>query len=790
MRTLIEHDPFVPLNKDKPWRETGLWPCFWVSCPEVGEPPLVTAYRLRFTVEDDARVRIHVAGDERYELYLDGERIGQGSERGAPHHWFYETYDLPFATGEHTLVARVWTLGKRGAIAQMSLHPGFLLAAEGEWTDKLSTGVAAWEAKRIDGYSPLSSAPAHWRAATLQLDGSQYAWGSERGEGDDWKPAVKGHPGVGRLVDWEFYQQHLLYPAMLPPMLHEPRQPGKVRSVTAPPSADVDYIPVRAADHLPSDGDVWRALVEGRGEVTIPANSTRRAILDLENYYCGYYQAIVSGGKGGSVRILWAEALYDQPDGPDRKKGHRDEIENRYFVGRGDGFLPDGGARRTFRPLWWEAGRYLQMTIQTGDEALTLHQFMLFETRYPLEMESQFSASDPRLGSLIPLLVRGMQMDAHETYIDCPYYEELMYAGDTRLEILTTFVITRDVLLPRKALTMFDESRVANGLTQARYPSRQTQIIAPFALWWVGMVHDYALWRDESFARRFLPGVRATMEAFGRYMGDDGLLHAPDGWNTSDWVRAWEAGIPPGGVDGVSGVLNWHLVYGLGLAADLETWLGEPELAGRYRRWARELAEEAFATFWDAERGLLADDLEHRYFSEHSQCLALLSGTLRADIAPQIGASLLTDAAMERTTIYFSHYLFETYRLLGRTDALLGRLPLWFDLVTNGLKTPVESPEPSRSDCHAWGSHPLFHYFATLLGIRPGELGFRSVAIRPQLGGLAAAKGTMVHTLGDIQVDFRQDGDTLHGSVSIPIGVPGTLYLGDQAHAVVGKLTF
>jgi alpha-L-rhamnosidase len=787
-RTLIEHDPFLPLNKGKSWRETGLWPCFWVSCPNAGEPPFVTAYRLWFTVESDAQIRVHITADERYELYLDGERIGQGSERGAPHHWFYETYDLSLPVGSHLLVARVWTLGSRGAIAQMSAHPGFLLAAEGDWMEKLSTGIAAWETKRLDGYSLLSAAPSHWRAATIQLDGNQYPWRVEHGEGDGWQPAEKGHPGVGRLVDWEFHQQHLLYPAMLPPMLHEPRQIGRVRSVTAPASAEVNDIPLRVQDLLSNECEPWQALVEGRSEVVIPSHSIRRVIIDLENYYCAYTQTTVSGGRGSTVRILWAEALYDKPGGG--RKGHRDEIEGRYFIGRGDGFLPDGGERRTFRPVWWEAGRYLQLMIQTSDEALTLNQFTLFETRYPLDMESQFTASDPRLESIIPLTVRGMQMDAHETYADSPYYEELMYAGDTRLEILTTFVMTRDVRLPRKAITMFDESRVASGLVQARYPSRQLQIIAPFALWWVGMVHDYALWRDADFARQFLPGVRAAIEAFGRYMGKDGLLHAPDGWNVSDWVRAWDGGIPPGGVDGISGLLNWHLVYGLNLASDLERWLGEPELAQRCHRWADDLAARLIPIFWDEDRGLLADDIEHQHFSEHTQCLALLSGRVNASYIPHIAEGLLNDPSLERTTIYFSHYLFETYRLLERPDALLARLPLWFDLVNNGLKTPVESPEPTRSDCHAWGSHPLFHYFATILGIRPASLGFRTVVIKPQLGALTHAGGTLVHPLGEISVDFHRDGDMLHGSVNLPAGVIGTLYRNGHAHALNGNLIF
>ena len=78
------------------------------------------------------KARIHVTADERYDLYVDGLRVGRGSERGDAANWFYESYDLTLPAGRHTLVARVWTLGDKAPFAQITLRPGFLLAAEGD----------------------------------------------------------------------------------------------------------------------------------------------------------------------------------------------------------------------------------------------------------------------------------------------------------------------------------------------------------------------------------------------------------------------------------------------------------------------------------------------------------------------------------------------------------------------------------------------------------------------------------------------------------------------------------
>ncbi|BCX03523.1 MAG: hypothetical protein KatS3mg053_1461 [Candidatus Roseilinea sp.] len=234
-----------------------------------------------------------------------------------------------------------------------------------------------------------------------------------------------------------------------------------------------------------------------------------------------------------------------------------------------------------------------------------------------------------------------------------------------------------------------------------------------------------------------------------------------------------DAGAPPNGVDGVSGLLNWQYAYVLTQAADLEAMLGERAMAARWRNLAKRIAQAACTAFWYESRGLMADTLAHDCFSEHTQCMAVLSGLIDARQRRRIAHGLLHDPDLARCTIYFSFYLFEALRMLGRVDAIFDRLQLWFDLKANGLRTPIEQPEPSRSDCHGWGSHPLFHYFATFLGIRPASFGFEAVEVRPQLGRLTRASGRLAHPRGEIVADFRVQDGRVRGTVQLPAGVRG-----------------
>jgi hypothetical protein len=318
------------------------------------------------------------------------------------------------------------------------------------------------------------------------------------------------------------------------------------------------------------------------------------------------------------------------------------------------------------------------------------------------------------------------------------------------------------------------------------------QTIPPFSMWWVCMAYDYAIYRgDRALLASLMPGVRSVVETWRNQVNDKGLVVTPDGWNFVDWVKQWKHGMPSPQPGTLSGVLQWQLIYTLMKAAALEEMLNEPLIAQRHRQTAAAMAASGERAFFDEKRGLLADDAERTRFSEHSQALAIISGQLSANLRDRV-AKGITDPAddLAKTSIYFSHYTFEALRELGRTDKLIDRMQLWFDHPKMGLSTLIESPEPARSDCHAWGAHPVYHYYATILGIRPTALGFSKLNIRPQLGPLQWAKGEMVHPAGRVRVDLRQEqGGTLRGEVSLPAGVTGEFVANGRTTALAAGVT-
>jgi hypothetical protein len=115
-------------------------------------------------------------------------------------------------------------------------------------------------------------------------------------------------------------------------------------------------------------------------------------------------------------------------------------------------------------------------------------------------------------------------------------------------------------------------------------------------------------------------------------------------------------------------------------------------------------------------------------------------------------------------------------------------LDLWRNLKAKGFVTTIERPDPSRSDCHAWGAHPIYHLYASLLGIRPTETGFRHVTIRPQLGGLPRLAGRIPHPNGWIEVKLVNHEGALRGTVELPPGITGEFILGAIRQPLISGL--
>ena len=740
-------------------------------------------FRKEFDVAPgDGSLLFDVSADERFYLTIDGKFVARGPNRSTTENWQYQTYVADLEPGRHAVEAVVWRVGEFGALAQLSYRAGFVFKASGVYDERLTTGKAEWKAGLVAGVTPIGKdkdSGAWGMGSQFEMTGA----GPYAGDVAEWKTAevVRGPAGIegsknwgGRTGGW------MLFPSQLPDQTEVPVVPGRVKAV----AKGVGF----RARHVYTEAEA-EETIDMTKPFTVPANTKMQIAWDLGNYYCVYPEVRLSGGKGARMAFCLGEAT---KRGDNHLKtsepGARGKIVGRFLPAFGDTFVSDGRSGAVFSSPWFRCGKWCRIDVETKDEPLTVDSVVLFENRYPVEMESVFeSPDDASLAGIRRICARAMQMCCHEMLFDCPFFEQQMYPGDTRVQLNVLSALSRDDRIIKRAIELYDLGTRDDGQCPFNWPTRGLQEGASYTLCYLLMYGDYTMnHADREWLRARIPGLRKSMAGMEYYENADGLLENLPGWNFMDWTVGWDGdGTAPGcrAGEGVNAELNLYWNLAMRSAAAAERALGN-ELQARYwEEKSRRLKAKIVEKFWDDGRGILADTPAKKDFSEHAQALALIGDALPADKAESAFRHLVEDNDLRRCTVYFSYYLFETYFKFGRGDLFLKRLDLWRDYVKKGLATTQESPDSgengqyeSRSDCHAWGAHPLWFMQTGLAGIRSDAPFFAKVRVAPCPGQLKSLKATHPHPKGWIEVDLSFEGGKAKGTVKTP--VPGTFEFG------------
>jgi hypothetical protein len=738
------------------------WDAQWITYPDISLTEYgVFHFRKTFHLESlPEEFIIHVSGDNRYRLFINGTEVCKGPARGDLANWRFETIDIAayLKKGDNLLAAVVWNFGEFKPLAQVSNKTAFIVQGNGISEKQINSGNG-WKVYKNEAYVPPVTPSSHTVVGLgNEVDGSRYPYGWELLEFNDkeWKtPEVLGNgipDGAFGFWDWN------LVPRNIPLMEYRLQ---RIREV-------------ERAENI----QLGKHFLEGKSSLLIPANSEVKILFDQTFLTTAYPEILVSGGKGSTIVISYAEALVND----DGIKGNRNQTKGKTMLSYySDKYMPDGERNRHFQPLWFRTYRYMELTVVTENEALIIEDLYGYFTAYPFEEKAYFKSGDPALQAIWDVGWRTARLCAGETYFDCPYYEQLQYVGDTRIQALISLYVANDDRLMRNAIEQFHNSLLPIGLTQSRFPCYQPQVIPTFSLIWIEMIHDYWMHRDDrEFVRKQLNGIRNVLHWYRQQIDENGMLGPMAWWNFVDWSfgsldsQRPIGGTPPGAIDGNSSIITLQYVHALQMAVELFDAFGYQHQAKEYAQLSESLRRSSYEQCWSNERGLLADTPDRSSFSQHANVLAILVGMFEPRESSTIFSKILTDKALTQTTLYFKFYLFQALKEVGLAEDYLNLLKPWNEMIQMGLTTFAETPEPTRSDCHAWSASPNYHFLSIVGGIEPASPGFRTVRIAPHLGPLSDLKCKIAHPKGEILVDLhRKAKDGVIGEILLPEGLPG-----------------
>lgn len=348
----------------------------------------------------------------------------------------------------------------------------------------------------------------------------------------------------------------------------------------------------------------------------------------------------------------------------------------------------------------------------SAEEELILHALDYEETGYPLEVATSVRTSDRSFRAIWDISERTLRRYMHETYEDCPFYEQLQYIMDAWTQILYTYAVSADDRLARKCMDDLRRSRRYDGVLNCSYPNCNTNVIPGFSIYYILIVYDYMMYfGDRALVAEHMPAIDQVLHYFERHLTEEGYVEKVGGinmearfWSFIDWAEEWNdtSGMPTAGLKGPLTMETLLYIYGLQHAGSLADFLGRGEEARLYRERAK-AAQESVRKYCMGENGMLQDGPGIEEYSQHCQVFALLTDTVDIAAGKRNLLKTIEEPGYTQCTVAMRFYLFRALEKTGLYSYTDQYWDTWRNMVKMHCTTCVESEAYSRSECHAWG---------------------------------------------------------------------------------------
>ncbi|KAH6892901.1 bacterial alpha-L-rhamnosidase-domain-containing protein [Thelonectria olida] len=680
----------------------------------------------------DHDIMLHVSADTRYRLHLNRQPISFGPCKSYTSRWNYETVNITphLSKGLNVLGARVLRFSNThpGCLSMIRTPlPGFILECDLP-CQSLSTGES-WRSKLDPSVSFADLSEWDYRLGPSFLNLHERA--------------------DGAMMDHDYLQPEFDDSSWLGSIIIEAT--GKMSPVLDPRRLTPRQIPFLTENFERFDGvvtcndatlaDMWMAVIQNDKPLTLSPQSTYTVDIEVKALTTGFLDFVCdcSGAieTRPEIHFLCAEC-YENPfeEGQPRQKGNRSDFRNGVMYGPVDKYKPRVGVNY-YSPFWFRTFRYIRLTISTGSSSLVVRKFTYRSTHYPLRVATKIQTSSKLLTQLWDISLNTLKNCMHETYEDCPFYEQNQFSMDSRSQILFTYLLSRDDRLARKTMHEFYASRRDDGLVETHYPNPGRCINIPtFSLFWVLMIYDHMVhFGDERLVREYIGAVDGVLNYFDRTLTEKGLIGQfdSDSWAFVDWIDGW---IEPGkGFLGMAvppayyrtGSATFHsLLYAYTLlkASELCGFIGRNDTANEYAFRQQNIVKAVKHYCFDQETGLFLDGPGATgQFSQHVQTFAVLSQCVDSKAAAmelmRKTVSRWEEYSMAKASFAMGFYLFRAASAAGVYEESWPILiQPWEQMISQNLTTWAESESSVRSDCHGWSATPLYEIGREILGVR------------------------------------------------------------------------
>lgn len=665
---------------------------FWAWNPEhEGHHAGISLFKRIVECDSEEPFHLAISADNRYTLFLDGKVLGRGPARSSLEHYCYEEYSGKLPAGRHIFAVEVlvWNdVWRESNAAWGEMHAGGGLMTAGYAGNERLEQPENWFVKFDRGRRPLS-----WR--------------------ETWDSSLLNPAPPMDLTDFRNFDSFWTVDpdttGFVQPFIisHAEFSDGYIFDQKTPWLLEKRRIKMMSETFLPIEeimqSDISSCLDNGILKMEhVPAGKSK-ILLNIGKY--STFMVHFSGRGGfGKCRIAYAESFYDEAG--HRFKTPAGKVGRRWM---GDQIIfPATEKNWVYNSFWYRAGQFIELEFDL-EKALENVEFKIDFITYPFAGKKTFSApDDPMAEKIYEIAWNTLLCCTHETFEDCPYYEQLQYAGDSRMHALASYAMTGDDSMGRQLLRALKNSLTPGGLTCSRYPSSQRQVIPNYSLIWILSIEDhFKLYHDIEFLRELYPAVETVLGVFERNKDKDGLTTRLEGWHFTDWTKDWYLGCS----DRQSGLPEtiMNLFYALACRAAVSFCRALDIDGTRWLKQQQITVDAVNRNCFNRTFNRYSDVPGKEWFSLHVNIMALLAGAVSEEKKRDFLAEILADEKLTQPTLYFEFYILSAIKRYGTDGMFEQRLEPWKKLIKEGYTTFPERPfQPFRSECHAWSIAPVW----------------------------------------------------------------------------------
>lgn len=501
-------------------------------------------------------------------------------------------------------------------------------------------------------------------------------------------------------------------------------------------------------------------------------------VYDLGQNFAGWTRLQVAGPAGSTVRLRTAEELGDD--------GMLDTVTNRSAASTDTYVLAGSGRTETYEPRFTYHGfRYLEVTGFPGTPTIDSIQGRVVHA--DVESTGDFSSSDPMLNRIWQNNRWGILNNSMSTPTDTavrdertpPAMDVQAYADASTREFGMNRFYAKYLgdLPPGVALPSDD--------VKSQYPDMAGGQVA---LAWT-LFEQYG---DRATLARNYPAMK-------KFVDTNAAAHPdhiwPENLGFGDWCPPDRSPAARGGLGGPGAggnctsevsIVNTALWYQQALdTAKAAAALGIPADAEHFNQ----VADAVKLAFND--HFLNAAGNGYGSGRQTTSVLPLALGMVPDERLQAVGAQLVdtimtADAGHLDTGIFGTRYLVDALARIGRLDVAMTILhqtsyPGFGFQISRGATTSWEQwlcAAGMQTHDHAMFAGINSSLYTVLAGIVPGDPGYRTVTIRPQLPpGLHQVRASQRTVRGTVSSSWLSAGRSFRLSVVIPVNASGTVHV-------------